>query len=99
SAVQCRDRATVLPPAGSAPPPHEDRDMRRPLNLTASLCLGAIVTLLLFFLMQLMLAVDATLPERGERRLIGDITLPQLEVIIQLTTPKPLEPELPETPP
>lgn len=70
--------------------------MIRAMNIGVALMLGAAVTFGLFMLMQLLISADQVAPERSERRIIGDITIPQVEIQVQRQQPKPLEPEAPE---
>lgn len=67
--------------------------MVRAINLLISLAVAAAVTFALFFLMQFLIAMDAEQPERGESIKIADITMPEIELEVQRTQPKPEEPE------
>lgn len=67
--------------------------MVRALNILISLAAAAAVTFALFFLMQFLIAMDATEPERGESTVIADITMPEIKLEVQRIQPKPEQPE------
>ena len=70
--------------------------MVRIINLAVALLLASAVTFGLFFLMQFLIAMDATEPERGESIKIADITMPDIEIEVQRIQPKPEAPDEPE---
>jgi len=70
--------------------------MVRVINLAVALLLAAAVTFGLFFLMQFLISMDATEPERGDAIKIADITMPDIEIEVQRVQPKPEVPEEPE---
>src|SRR5690606_16238607 len=70
--------------------------MVRLMSVGVALLLGVAVTFSLFFLMQYLIASSDFQPERSERRIIGDITIPEVELQVQRVQPKPQEPEAPE---
>ena len=70
--------------------------MIRIVNFGFAVILASGVTFGLFFLMQLLIAMDQTEPEAGEARKIADITMPDIEIEVQTTEPKPEEPDVPE---
>lgn len=70
--------------------------MVRIINLAVALVLAAVVTFALFFLMQFLISMDATEPERGDSIRIADITMPDIEIEVQRVQPKPEVPEEPE---
>lgn len=70
--------------------------MVRTINLLIALALAAVVTFALFFLMQLLIAMDAEQPEKGESVKIADITMPDIEIEVQRIQPKPEVPDEPE---
>lgn len=70
--------------------------MIRLFNLAFALVFAAAVTFALFFLMQFLISMDATEPEKGEARKIADITMPEIELQVQRQQPKPEEPDVPE---
>lgn len=70
--------------------------MVRLLSVGVSLMMGIAVTFSLFFLMQFLIAGGDYQPERSERRIIGDITIPEIQLEVQRVAPKPQEPEAPE---
>lgn len=76
--------------------------MVRAINLLISLAVAAAITFGLFFLMQFLIAMDTTEPERGESVRIADITMPEIELEVQRVQPKPEPPpeveELPDLP-
>src|SRR5690606_31060541 len=71
-------------------------DMVRVINIAVALLLAAAVTFGLFFLMQFLISMDATQPERGDTIKIADITMPDIEIEVQRVQPKPEEPDVPE---
>jgi len=70
--------------------------MVRIINLAIALLLASAVTFGLFFLMQFLIAMDATQPEKGESIKIADITMPDIEIEVQRVQPKPEVPDEPE---
>lgn len=70
--------------------------MIRAINIAAAILLAAVVTFSLFFVMQYLISADQTPPERSERRIIGDITIPEVDIQVQRQQPKPQEPDAPE---
>jgi len=70
--------------------------MIRIFNFGFAIVFAAGVTFGLFFLMQLLISMDTTEPERGEVRKIADITMPDIELEVQRQEPKPEEPDVPE---
>ena len=70
--------------------------MVRILNFGFALIFASAVTFSLFFLMQFLISMDATEPEKGETRKIADITMPEIELEVQRQEPKPEEPDLAE---
>ena len=70
--------------------------MIRVINLAIALLLSAVVTFGLFFLMQFLISMDATAPEKGEAIKIADITMPDIEIEVQRVQPKPEVPDEPE---
>ena len=69
--------------------------MARLFNIGFAMVFAAAVTFSLFFLMQLLISMDASEPERGESRKIADITMPDIELEVQRQEPKPEEPDVP----
>lgn len=67
--------------------------MVRAVNLFFAVLLGGAVTFALFFLMQMLIAGDGSVPEREERVRIGDITMPDQELEVQREEPRPERPE------
>lgn len=70
--------------------------MVRVVNLAVALLLAGAVTFGLFFLMQFLISMDATEPERGDSIKIADITMPDIEIEVQRIQPKPEVPDEPE---
>ncbi len=70
--------------------------MIRLFNIGFAVVFASAVTFSLFFLMQFLISMDATEPEKGEARKIADITMPDIELEVQRTQPKPEEPDVPE---
>jgi protein TonB len=70
--------------------------MVRVINFAVALLMSAVVTFGLFFLMQILIAMDAVEPERGESIKIADITMPDIEIEVQRIQPKPQVPDEPE---
>lgn len=70
--------------------------MVRVINIAVALLLAAAVTFGLFFLMQVLIAMDAVEPERGAAIKIADITMPDIEIEVQRVQPKPEVPDEPE---
>lgn len=70
--------------------------MIRLFNIGFAIVFASAVTFLLFFLMQFLISMDATEPEKGEARKIADITMPDIELEIQRQELKPEEPDVPE---
>jgi protein TonB len=70
--------------------------MIRLFNIGFAIVFASAVTFLLFFLMQFLISMDATEPEKGEGRKIADITMPDIELEVQRQEPKPEEPDVPE---
>lgn len=70
--------------------------MVRVINVAVALLLSAVVTFGLFFLMQVLIAMDAVEPERGTEIKIADITMPDIEIEVQRVQPKPEVPDEPE---
>lgn len=62
--------------------------------------LAAFITLSLFYVMQLLIMTNDALPQAGARNRIGDITMPDFELVVNRVTPKPKEilepPEIPD---
>jgi protein TonB len=56
---------------------------------------GALATLALFYTMQRLILTDFAAPEATTSFRIADITMPELEFVPVITTPKPLKPEEP----
>ena len=67
--------------------------MIRTVNALFAVMLAGVVTFSLFFLMQFLISGNDELPERTERTIIGDISIPELEIRPQRQEPKPDEPE------
>ncbi len=70
--------------------------MIRLFNIGFAVVFASAVTFSLFFLMQFLISMDATEPEKGEARKIADITMPDIELEVQRQQPKPEEPDVPE---
>lgn len=70
--------------------------MIRIFNFGFAILFASAVTFGLFFLMQLLISMDTSEPERGEVRKIADITMPEIELEVQRQEPKPEEPDVPE---
>ena len=70
--------------------------MIRLFNIAFAVVFASAVTFSLFFLMQFLISMDATEPEKGEARKIADITMPDIELEVQRQQPKPEEPDVPE---
>lgn len=70
--------------------------MIRVINTAVAVLFSAGVTFGLFMLMQFLISMDATQPERGEAIKIADITMPDIQIEVQRTQPKPEVPEEPE---
>ena len=70
--------------------------MVRLFNIGFAVVFASAVTFGLFFLMQFLISMDATEPEKGEARKIADITMPEIELEVQRQEPKPEEPDVPE---
>jgi protein TonB len=70
--------------------------MVRLFNIGFAIVFASAVTFSLFFLMQFLISMDQTEPERGEVRKIADITMPDIELEVQRQEPKPEEPDVPE---
>lgn len=70
--------------------------MIRLFNIGFAIVFASAVTFSLFFLMQFLISMDQSEPERGEARKIADITMPDIELEIQRQQPKPQEPDVPE---
>lgn len=67
--------------------------MIRAVNLVIALLLASAITFGLFFLMQFLIAMDATQPEKGETLKIADITMPDIQIEVQRVQPKPVKPD------
>lgn len=70
--------------------------MIRLFNIGFAIVFASAVTFGLFFLMQFLISMDQSEPERGEARKIADITMPDIEIEVQRQEPKPEEPDVPE---
>lgn len=70
--------------------------MVRIFNIGFAIVFASFVTFILFFLMQFLISMDASEPEKGEARKIADITMPDIELEVQHQQPKPEEPDVPE---
>jgi protein TonB len=70
--------------------------MVRLFNIAFALIFAVAVTFSLFFVMQFLISMDQTEPEKGEVRKIADITMPEIELEVQRQEPKPEEPDVPE---
>ena len=70
--------------------------MIRIFNIGFAIVFASAVTFALFFLMQFLISMDQSEPERGEARKIADITMPDIEIEVQRSEPKPEEPDVPE---
>lgn len=76
--------------------------MLRSINITAAMLAAAAVTFALFFLMQYLIAGSGEIPDREDRIRITDIIMPDENIEVQRTEPKPERPEeladIPELP-
>ena len=70
--------------------------MVRIINTAIALLLASAVTFGLFFLMQFLIAMNVTEPEKGDAIKIADITMPDIEIEVQRIQPKPEVPDEPE---
>jgi protein TonB len=70
--------------------------MIRVFNIAFAVVFATAVTFSLFFLMQFLISMDQSEPEKGEARKIADITMPEIELEVQRQQPKPEEPDVPE---
>jgi len=70
--------------------------MVRIINTAIALLVASAITFGLFFLMQFLIAMDATAPEKGESIKIADISMPDIEIEVQRVQPKPEVPDEPE---
>ena len=70
--------------------------MVRLFNFGFAIVFASAVTFSLFFLMQFLISMDQSEPEKGEARKIADITMPDIELEVQRQEPKPEEPDVPE---
>jgi protein TonB len=70
--------------------------MIRLFNIAFAVVFATAITFVLFFLMQYLISMDTTDPEKGEARKIADITMPEIELEVQRQEPKPEEPDVPE---
>ena len=69
------------------------------VRIVVAAALGAVITLSLLFLMQLLIAMNATEPEEVEDTKIADIVMPDTEIETQYEAVKPDKPEEPEEQP
>ena len=70
--------------------------MIRTINVFVALILGAAITFSLFYLMQSLIAAGVGEPIAGNAIRIADISIPDLEIEVTRTEPKPEEPDVPE---
>lgn len=70
--------------------------MVRIFNIGFAVVFASAVTFSLFFLMQYLISMDTSEPDKTEVRKIADITMPEIELEVQRQQPKPEEPDVPE---
>lgn len=68
----------------------------RAFNAALALLLALGVTFGLFFLMQFLIAIGQEQPTRSEAIRIGDISIPEIQLQVMRSEPRPQEPDMPE---
>lgn len=76
--------------------------MLRSINIPVAMLAAAAMTFALFFLMQYLIAGSGEIPAREDRVPIADIIMPEQELVVHPTEPRPARPEeltdIPELP-